>query len=100
MTSKRAAYTDSQNLGAKGRSDLQIFKDLEHWIAVKTDIKMWFPQEGVAIRYVDSIITDDLDALHPDTVINDHEVVFVEKNRLDHEDTWERIKILTRHSYH
>ena len=29
-TSKRAAYTDSHNLGAKGRSDLQILKDLEH----------------------------------------------------------------------
>ena len=72
MTSKRSAYTDFQNLGAKGRSDLQIFKDLEHWIAVKAGIEMWFPREGVAIRYVDNIITHDLDALHPDTAINDH----------------------------
>lgn len=35
MTSKRAAYMDSTNLGAKRRLDLQIFKDLEHRIAVK-----------------------------------------------------------------
>ena len=33
---------------------------------------MWFPQEGVAVRHVDNIITHDLDALHPDTVIKDH----------------------------
>ena len=72
MTSKRAAYADFQNPGAKGRSHLQIFKDLEHWIAIKAGIEMWFPQEGVAIRYVDNIITHDLDALHLDTVINDH----------------------------